>query len=143
MNLQELQTLKTNNVKALIVIINNAGYHAIRLTQSSFFPDSDYIGVGPVSNDLEFPSHKNIASAYDIPYNSCFKLSKLEGVLTKALSTNKLQILEVFTSEKDVIIPKSTSRIDEAGNFVSTKIHDMKPFLPTDSLESIMSRLTS
>lgn len=37
MNLQELQTVVTNNLPIKLFLINNQGYHSIRLTQNNIF----------------------------------------------------------------------------------------------------------
>ena len=67
MNLQELQTIVTNNLPIVIFVINNQGYHQIRLTQKNIFKNK-LVGVGPESEDLGFPDFEKIAFAYRIPY---------------------------------------------------------------------------
>mgnify|MGYP000582755597 CR=1 FL=1 len=52
MNLQELQTILTNKLPIKIFLINNNGYHSIRLTQNNLFKDHCKIGIGPESGDL-------------------------------------------------------------------------------------------
>jgi len=54
-----------------------------------------------------------------------------------------LVLLEIFTSKQDTIIPKSSSRIDANGTFISTEIHDMKPFLSDVTISSLISDLIS
>ncbi len=49
MNLQELQTVLTNNLPVKIFLINNNGYHSIRITQNNLFCDHCKIGIGPES----------------------------------------------------------------------------------------------
>ena len=39
MNLQELQTILTNKLPIKIFLINNNGYHSIRLTQNNLFKE--------------------------------------------------------------------------------------------------------
>lgn len=44
MNLQELQTILTNKLPIKIFMINNSGYHSIRITQSNLFSEHSKIG---------------------------------------------------------------------------------------------------
>ena len=37
LNIQELQTIKANNLKVKIFVFQNKGYHAIRVTQDTYF----------------------------------------------------------------------------------------------------------
>ena len=55
MNLQELQTVLTNQLPIKIFVINNQGYHSIRQTQNNLFKEHCKIGIGPESGDLSFP----------------------------------------------------------------------------------------
>ena len=47
MNLQELQTVVTNNLPIKLFLINNQGYHSIRLTQNNIFSEHTKVGIGP------------------------------------------------------------------------------------------------
>ena len=76
MNLQELQTIVTNELPVKIFIINNQGYQQIRITQSNLF-DKNYVGIGPDSRDLGFPDFGKIAEAFGIPYRKCEELTML------------------------------------------------------------------
>ena len=55
MNLQELQTVITNKLPIKLFLINNSGYHSIRITQSNLFSEHTKVGIGPESKDLSFP----------------------------------------------------------------------------------------
>ena len=45
MNLQELQTIRTNQLPVKLFVINNGGYQQIRLTQKNIFGNG-FVGVG-------------------------------------------------------------------------------------------------
>ena len=66
MNIQELQTIRYNNMNIIIFILNNDGYHSIRQTQSSFF-GLPLVGVNRESG-VGFPNLNKIADAYEMPY---------------------------------------------------------------------------
>ena len=59
MNLQELQTVLTNNLPIKLFLVNNKGYHSIRITQTNLF-NKNYVGIGEESGDLSFPEFKCI-----------------------------------------------------------------------------------
>ena len=67
MNLQELQTILTNNLPIKIFLINNNGYHSIRLTQNNLFREHCKVGIGPESGDLSFPKFEKLAKAFGYP----------------------------------------------------------------------------
>ena len=73
MNLQELQTILTNRLPIKIFVINNAGYHSIRQTQSNLFGHHTKVGIGPESNDLSFPDSLRcrLRLPYKRPYQWC------------------------------------------------------------------------
>ena len=72
MNLQELQTVVTNNLPIKLFLINNQGYHSIRLTQNNIFSEHTKVGIGPESHDLSFPEFSKIAEAFGFPYYSAY-----------------------------------------------------------------------
>lgn len=45
MNLQELQTILTNKLPIKIFLINNNGYHSIRITQTNLFSEHSKVGI--------------------------------------------------------------------------------------------------
>lgn len=137
MNLQELQTIVTNKLPILIFVINNQGYHQIRLTQRNIFHDK-LVGVGPESKDLGFPDFEKLAYAYGIPYLSCGNDSELEAVLGQALQADGVLMCEIFTSTEQLFEPKSATKRLEDGTLVSPPLEDMAPFLPKEELKENM-----
>lgn len=55
MNLQELQTVITNKLPIKIFVVNNQGYHSIRITQTNLFSQHTKVGIGVESGDPFFP----------------------------------------------------------------------------------------
>ena len=74
MNLQELQTILTNKLPIKIFLINNNGYHSIRITQTNLFSEHSKVGIGPESKDLSFPEFRKIAEAFGYPYYSAYEV---------------------------------------------------------------------
>ena len=137
MNLQELQTVVTNNLPIKLFIINNNGYHQIRLTQNNIF-NNGLVGVGKESGDLGFPDFKKIADAFSINYMSINDNNMIETVINTILSDNKPCICEVFVDTEQIFEPKSATRKLEDGTLVSPPLEDMAPFLSIEELKANM-----
>lgn len=133
MNLQELQTIVTNKLPIKVVIINNDGYHQIRLTQKNIF-DSNFVGMGPDSHDLSFPSFEKIAFAFDYPYKKCTSNEEIKDSLKWMLEISGFCILEVFCDTKQIFEPKSATKKLKDGTLYSPPLEDLAPFLPEDEL---------
>lgn len=83
MNLQELQTILTNHLPVKIFLINNNGYHSIRLTQNNLFKEHCKVGIGPESGDLSFPEFEKIARAFGYPYYSAHSNAEMKKLLMR------------------------------------------------------------
>lgn len=137
MNLQELQTIATNELPVKIIIINNQGYHQIRQTQNNLFRDG-LVGVGPESHDLSFPEFRKIACAFDYPYVAIRSNAEFESGLEEFLSLPGRGILEVFVSITQKFEPKSATKRLPDGRLVSPPLEDLAPFLPREELAANM-----
>jgi len=133
MNIQELQTIITNHLPIKIFVINNAGYHSIRQTQTKFFKEP-YVGIGPDSHDLDFPSMEKLAWAYGYPYVKCENNSELSRAIQFMFSINGPVICEVFVTKEQDFEPKSSAKQLSDGTLISPPLEDMSPFLPTEEL---------
>lgn len=138
MNLQELQTVITNKLPIKIFLINNNGYHSIRITQTNLFSEHCKIGIGPESGDLGFPKFRKIAEAFGYPYYSASSNAEMMKVVDEVLKTEGPVFCEIFTDTKQVWEPKSSTKRLEDGTLVSPPLEDLAPFLPREELEKIM-----
>ncbi len=137
MNLQELQTVVTNRLPVKIFIINNQGYHQIRLTQRNLFRDK-LIGVGPESDDLGFPDFEKLAAAFDIPYYRIGKTQELTSDVEEVLKRDGYALCEVICTTEQIFEPKSATKRLEDGRLVSPPLEDLSPFLPREELRGNM-----
>ena len=137
MNLQELQTIRTNRLPVKIFVINNNGYHSIRQTQTNFFGEP-YVGIGPQSHDLEFPDMEKIAYAYGYPYFRCESNDKLPETIRRALAQEGAVICEIVVSTDQNFEPKSATKRLEDGTLVSPPLEDLAPFLDRDTFRKEM-----
>jgi len=138
MNLQELQTIITNKLPVKLFLINNSGYHSIRITQTNLFSEHCKVGIGEESGDLSFPEFKKIAEAFGYPYFCAHSNAEMKETVDKVLAMEGPVFCEIFTDTKQVWEPKSSTKKLEDGTLVSPPLEDLAPFLPREELEEIM-----
>ena len=138
MNLQELQTVITNRLPIKLFLINNSGYHSIRITQNNLFGDHTRVGIGPESGDLGFPEFEKIAKAFGFPYLSAHSNEEMKTAVDAALAMDGPVFTEIFTDTRQVWEPKSSARRLPDGTLVSPPLEDLAPFLPREELKKQM-----
>lgn len=137
-NLQELQVVVHHQMPLKIFIINNDGYHSIRMTQTNLF-DKKFIGIGPQSGDLSFPDMERIAWAYEIPFCRCSANSEIDEAIEATLALSGPAICEIMVGHSQVFEPKAATKRLPDGTLISPPLEDMAPFLPPEELARIMS----
>ena len=137
MNLQELQTIITLNLPIKIFLINNSGYHSIRITQTNLF-DGKYVGIGPQSGDLSFPQYEKIASAFGYRYYAAHSNAEMMKAVDEVLKLEGPVFTEIFTDTDQVWEPKNSAKKLPDGSLVSAPLEDLAPFLPREELEKNM-----
>lgn len=138
MNLQELQTILTNKLPIKIFLINNNGYHSIRITQTNLFSHHCKVGIGEESGDLSFPVYEKLAKAFGYPYYSAHSNQEMKSVVAEVLAQEGPVFCEIFTDTKQVWEPKSSTKRLPDGTLVSPPLEDLAPFLPREELEKQM-----
>lgn len=98
MNLQELATLKKNNLDVIVFILNNSEFGIIRQWEESFY-DMD-----PYQVKLENPNFVKLASSYGIDAVRVDNLDDLDFVLGKSLSGPL--VVEVVVESENIPLPK-------------------------------------
>ena len=137
MNLQELQTIITNQLPVKIFLINNNGYHSIRITQTNLF-NKQFVGIGEESGDLSFPKFKKIAEAFGYKYYSASSNAQMMDVVNTVLKLEGPVLCEIFTDTEQVWEPKSSTKRLPDGTLVSPPLEDLAPFLPREELQKQM-----
>ena len=138
MNLQELQTVVTNRLPIKLFLINNRGYHSIRITQTNLFGQHTKVGIGEESGDLSFPDFGKIAAAFGFPYLEAHSNAEMQEAVAKALATPGFVFCEIFTDTVQVWEPKSSTKRLPDGTLVSPPLEDLAPFLPREELKANM-----
>lgn len=137
MNLQELQTVITNKLPIKIFLINNSGYHSIRITQTNLF-HKNFVGIGEESGDLSFPDFEKIATAFGYRYYSAHSNEEMKAVVDQVLSLDGPVFTEIYTDTQQVWEPKSSTKRLADGTLVSPPLEDLAPFLPREELAQQM-----
>jgi len=138
MNLQELQTIVTNQLPIKIFLINNNGYHSIRITQNNLFKEHCKVGIGAESKDLGFPEFKKIAKAFNLPYYRARNNDEMKKIVKKVLAKQGPLFCEIYTDTQQVWEPKSSAKRLPDGTIVSPPLEDLAPFLPREEFLSNM-----
>ena len=138
MNIQELQTIVQNKLPVHIFVINNEGYHSIRMTQNNFFAGQTHVGIGEESGDLSFPDLHKIADAYGFQYFESRNLSDLGETLDAVLAYPLYCLCQIYVTKEQVTSPKAASRKLPNGGFASATLEDMSPFLSREELAQNM-----
>ncbi|MBR3156095.1 MAG: thiamine pyrophosphate-binding protein, partial [Methanobrevibacter sp.] len=97
MNLQELATLKQQNLDVIVFIINNSEFGIIRQWEESFYDMEAY------QVKLENPDFVKIASGYGIDAVRVDNLDDLEMILDKELEGPL--VVEVIVESEDIPLP--------------------------------------
>ena len=138
MNLQELQTVVTNQLPIKLFLINNQGYHSIRQTQGNLFAEHCKVGIGPESGDLSFPDYALIAKAFGFPYFAAHSNAEMKKVVEEVLHTDGFVFCEVFTDTLQGWEPKNSARKLEDGSLFSAPLEDLAPFLSREEVKENM-----
>ncbi|MDD5456352.1 MAG: thiamine pyrophosphate-binding protein [Candidatus Margulisbacteria bacterium] len=127
MNLQELQTVKQNNLPIKLFYLNNEGYISIKQTQDNFFEGRRI--ACDCGSGVSFPSFQKIAAAFDLTYACLDKHKNIRGKIKQVLDKKGPVLCEVKLSTDYKFMPKLSSEKKPDGRMVSKPLEDMWPFL--------------
>ena len=136
MNLQELQTLKTNHLPVKLFVIKNGEYISIIQTQRNFF-EGRLTGCNKASG-VEVPDFVKVAQAFGLPAVRIGKNDELAGKIQEVLNTPGPVVCELECTENYTFAPKLSARKLEDGSMVSPSLEDMFPFLEREELAENM-----
>jgi len=130
MNVQELQTIFSNNIPIKIFAFNNRGYKAMVNTQTNFF---GRLSGCTKNSGLTFPVFEKLAAAYDIPFIRCENHEDLLEKLPAFLEQDSNGICELIEDQNQGIEPRLKSRMGKNGQMLSPVLDDMAPFLDRET----------
>ena len=127
LNIQELQTIVSNNIPVKIFVINNNGYGIIKQFQELYLKKR-YEATIP-RKGVTNPDFKKIAYAYGINYSEVRNNKDIKRILTKILKSKKLEFVNVIINPNQKIVPKL-----QFGN----PIEDMSPLISREEFKKNM-----
>lgn len=136
MNIQELATIKHNNLPIKIIIFNNNGYLLIRHTQKNFM-EGRLLGESPETG-VWCPDSLKIAQAYGIKGVRIDKVSEAGEKIKEVMEHDGPVVCDVMTPEWQLIIPRISSEKMSDGTLVAKPYEDMYPYLSREELHRNM-----
>ena len=135
MNLQELETIKFNEMPIKVVVFSNKGYGAIRQTCKNFFKGT-YTGCDEKSG-VGFPDFQKVSNAFGFKYIKCSNCLELSDKIDLFLSQQGNVLLEVDQLLDDPVNPKIMSKLKADGTFETPSFTDLSPFLTEEQQQTI------
>ena len=135
MNVQELATLKYQNLPVKLFILCNEGYGMIYNSQAGNF--KRLTGCTKESG-LGMPDMKSIVEGFGI---KCFEIkseSELDTKIDEVLSYEGPAVCTVKIYIGQKILPRQTNYMKEDGQMASRPLEDMSPLLDRDEFNSNM-----
>src|SRR5210317_98640 len=129
-NIQDLQTLKHYNLPVSILVFNNGGYGAIKITQNAVFKRE--FGTSS-SSDLTFCDIEKVTNAYDIPY---YKVEKDDDLGYLEHSDGPM-VIEIICNTQGRY-PRLSNKPQPDGTFKNMPYEEMAPFLDDEFLRENM-----
>jgi acetolactate synthase-1/2/3 large subunit len=127
LNIQELQTIKHHHLPIKIFVINNGGYHAIRVTQETYF-ENRYV-ASTESSGISLPALDKICHAYGLAYRKIEHNKEIAGQIKETLNVNAPEVIEVVVDPNKHLMPKLGSYIKVDGTMASRPLEDLVPLL--------------
>ena len=134
MNLQELQTIRHNNLPVKLFLYNNNEYTSIRQTQDNFFKGR-HTGCDNDSG-VDFPEWKLLAKAFSWRYFCIDSIDSAEKLIPEILDCPEPVFCEVKLTSGYIFSPKLSSKVMPDGKIVSPSLEDMYPFLSEEEMQN-------
>ena len=136
-NLQELGTVRANNLNLKMFIFANRGYASIRMTQRNYF-DGAWVGCDEETG-LGLPNWRQLSGAYSIPF---VELAVESGLRAEQLSSLAKVPGPVFIvvpiDPEQTYFPKISSRVIDNGQMKSNPLHLMDPPLAPEISKEVL-----
>ena len=133
LNLQELATLRHQNLPIRLFVMNNGGYASIRNTQRTYF-QSRFVATGPEAG-LGMPDLVGLAEALGLPAMRIEDAADLDSGLRAALTHPGPLLCDVRLVHDEALWPKVAALPQPDGSMLSMPLEDMSPLLPLEELQ--------
>ena len=125
MNLQELATIRYNNIPAKIFIVNNNAYAVIRKRMMELFRRS--IGTDS-ENGVGCPEFSKVAESFDLKYVKIDSNKNLDKNIKSVIEMKGPVICEIMGLENQNYLSSGHARNSE-GAIVNRPLEDQRPYL--------------
>jgi acetolactate synthase-1/2/3 large subunit len=129
-NLQDLATVRINDLNIKMFLFDNNGYGSIRATQRKFFNGS-YVGCDS-DTGLGMPNWEDLFRAYGIPVHRVSPEEANPESLAKILEIDGPIACVVKVDPEQNNWPSVSSKVLTDGRIVSRPLYDMAPELPAE-----------
>jgi acetolactate synthase I/II/III large subunit len=136
LNLQELATLRAQQLPICLIVMNNGGYASIRNTQRNYFAGR-HVGTGP-EGGLWLPDLEKVAATYGLPFRRIEDAAELAQALDEVAARPQAMIVDVRLTPNEVLAPKCAALPQADGSMLSMPLEDMSPLLSLDELTAQM-----
>ncbi len=135
MNIQELQTIKSHNIPAKIIVINNYGYAVIRERQEELFRKRT-IGTDD-SNGVFLPSFEKVADCFSFRYLLINSYGELKDKIKELLDSKEATICEIMCKDDQPFL-KNSYAMSSSRRLLRRPLEDQFPFLERDVIKNEM-----
>jgi acetolactate synthase-1/2/3 large subunit len=135
-NVQDIATVRANDMTLKMFVHSNEGYASIRMTQRNYFGGA-YIGCDRATG-LGFPNWVDLFRAYSIP---CLELDESGLSTPGALEQMEMPGPAAFIVPIDpeqTYFPKISSVVTSSGDMESAPLHLMTPDLEPETLRRVL-----
>lgn len=136
LNIQELQTIVHNNLPIKMFVINNDGYHAIRVTQETYF-ENRYV-ASTLDSGISLPNLEKICIAYGLKYRRLKCNGEVIEGIRRTLEFHGPEVIEIIVDPRKHLMPKLGSFIRANGTMASRPLEDLVPLLDRVEFNSNM-----
>jgi acetolactate synthase-1/2/3 large subunit len=134
-NVQELETIRRDDLPIKIFVLNNAGYASIRTSQTRYF--QRLVGSDPQSG-MTLPDTLAVATAYGLPVMRITGDDDVAARVREALDCPGPVVVDVMVSPEETRQPSVVSVARPDGSMVSKPLEDLWPFLDRDEFRRNM-----
>ncbi len=122
-NIQELQTIKRNNLKIKIILFNNNCHGMVRQFQESYFDNN----LQSTLKGYSAPNFSKIAEAYNLESEFIENEAQIQQSINKLINTDESRLVEIQISSFSKVYPKLA---------FGRRFGEMEPDVKPSSMES-------
>jgi acetolactate synthase-1/2/3 large subunit len=138
-NLQELATVRVNDLNLKTFIFSNEGYASIRMTQLNYF-GGEYLGCD-TRTGLGFPDWPALFAAFGIPVTELDAGWRDDPEFARLWDSDGPAGFIVPVDPEQTYFPKIASRVSASGGMESNPLHLMSPDLRNELADEVFRYL--